>query len=180
MPARCLTRHLSTPTRHMSDTGTVYVWWTYDTCLVYVWYMSDRCLVGVDRCLVRHLTGIWHLSGDYLTGSTSQIATVWQKQWSLRKYLRYWFSVPPYNKYIFYLTTYVGWCWVGDYVGWGTSSVVERSLIMREVPGSIPGPVKMSPARSWQLESCESDSWETTCNKYVAVGHRSFGWDLSK
>ncbi len=25
---------------------------------------------------------------------------------------------------------------------WGTSSVVERSLIMREVPSSIPGPVK--------------------------------------
>ena len=29
---------------------------------------------------------------------------------------------------------------------------------------------QMSPARPWLLESCGSDSQETTCNKYVAVG----------
>ena len=61
--------------------GTVYVWWAYGTCLVYVWYLSDRCLVGVDRCLVGHLTGIWQSSGDHLTRSTRQIATIWRKRW---------------------------------------------------------------------------------------------------
>ncbi len=107
MLARCPTRHLSTPTRHLSDKyhiytrhipyiwqisggclvniwctyGTVYVWWAYGICLVYMWYLSDKCLVGVDICRAGHLTSIWQLSGDHLTGSTRQIVTVWRKRW---------------------------------------------------------------------------------------------------
>ncbi len=53
----------------------------YGICLMYMWYLSDRCLVGVDRCLVRHLTGILQSSDNHLTGSTRQIATVWRKRW---------------------------------------------------------------------------------------------------
>ncbi len=51
------------------------------SCLVYMLYLSDRCLVGVDRCLVKHPTGIWQSSDNHLTGSTRQIATVWRKRW---------------------------------------------------------------------------------------------------
>ncbi len=46
----------------------------YGKCLVYKSYLSDRCLV-------RHLTGIWQSSDNHLTGSTRQIATVWWKRW---------------------------------------------------------------------------------------------------
>ncbi len=96
----CPTRHLSTPTRHLSDkyhtcticppdifcaicTSDVHQTYTrhpphicqmYGICLVYKWYLSDRCLV-------RHLTGIWQSSDNHLTGSTRQIATVWRKRW---------------------------------------------------------------------------------------------------
>ncbi len=54
--------------------------------------------------------------------------------------------------------------------------MVDRSLIMREVPGSIPGPVKcpLPDPGYWKVAGVTQD-WETTCNKYVAVGHRSFG-----
>ena len=46
-------------------------------------------------------------------------------------------DVIPNVNILFYFLQYIS-----DSSGWGTSSVVKRSLIMREVLGSIPGPVK--------------------------------------
>ncbi len=67
------TRHLSTPTRHLSDKYHIYIrhvphaHQTYGTCLVYMWYLSDRCLVGVDRCLVGQA------SDNRLTGTVKYV-----------------------------------------------------------------------------------------------------------
>ncbi len=52
----------------LADVWWMYIWYMCGVHMAYVylciWYMylSDRCLAGVDRCLVRYLAGIWHLS----------------------------------------------------------------------------------------------------------------------
>ncbi len=57
--------------------------------MVHVWCICGTCLADVWWELTRHLTGIGQLSGDYLTGSTRQLATVWRKWWSMSQ-VNYW------------------------------------------------------------------------------------------
>ncbi len=47
--------------------------------------------------------------------------------------------------------------------GRGLAQMVEGDGIVREVPSLITGQAKKFHARIGLLESCGSDSWETTC-----------------
>ena len=73
--------------------------------------------------------------------------------WLCSKYLKYWASRSN-----------------ATFWGAGLAQMVERSLIVWEVPGSILD----SPALPWLLTSCGSDSWDTTCNRCIANGSQVF------